>query len=151
MDFWWLFLVVNLTISGMNYNPEREGTAERGSDWLEAGESSSRAGLWDTKTHDFHPDLEVGRHILLFQTWRQKNTFKMDHSFCWKSRQEHRRKRLLLACLSFTLLTRPFFHWHQSLLIWDSSIYRYQMSHPASQDWSTTESFHSSVTLENPD
>jgi hypothetical protein len=23
---WWLFLVVNLTISGMNYNPELEGT-----------------------------------------------------------------------------------------------------------------------------
>jgi hypothetical protein len=23
---WWLFLVVNLTTSGMNYNPEVEGT-----------------------------------------------------------------------------------------------------------------------------
>jgi hypothetical protein len=55
----WLFLVINLTIPGMNYNPEMKGTP--GVE-LEAGR------------HDFDPDLEAGRHWLLMWTLRWDDT-----------------------------------------------------------------------------
>ena len=42
----WLFLVVNLTISEMNYNPEMEGIPVRDFyAWFEVGESASSSDL----------------------------------------------------------------------------------------------------------
>lgn len=51
----WLFLVVNLTISGMNYHPVMEGTADPD---LEAGR------------HAFDLDLEARRNRLLIWVLR---------------------------------------------------------------------------------
>lgn len=51
--------MVNLTTSGVNYNPEMKGTP--GVE-LEAGR------------HDFDPDLEAGRHWLLMWTLRWDDT-----------------------------------------------------------------------------
>ena len=60
----WLHLAVSLTASGMNYNPEREGTHLRDFFSLfEMGESTSNLDLW------------VGRHTPLIRILRLEETY----------------------------------------------------------------------------
>lgn len=66
----WLFLVVNLTVSGVNYNPEMEHTPVRDFPWFEAGEFNSLVWI---KRYTFDSELGVRRHILLMiWSWGKK-------------------------------------------------------------------------------
>lgn len=56
---WWLFLVVNLTPSGMNNKAEMEAPHERFLAWAEMSDSHSSSDLWGKKTHTFNSDLHV--------------------------------------------------------------------------------------------
>lgn len=62
----YLFLVVSLTISGINYNPEVEGGS--------------------TPARDFLLGLQQGNPLVVgtFETGR--HTFDLDHTLCWKPR-----------------------------------------------------------------
>lgn len=66
-------LGVNLTTSGVNVNPEMEGTPVR--DFL--------LGVkWVTSLLVL--TFETGRHISLILTLRWEDTLDLSHTFCWK-------------------------------------------------------------------
>ena len=73
------FLIVNLTTSGMNYNPDIEDTALGNFSWFEVDVSTPNPDLCRRKTQTFELDLEVGRHA-----------FNLGHTLCWKSIKGHR-------------------------------------------------------------
>lgn len=118
-SLWQLFPVVNLTTSGMNYNPEMEGTPViqilRLEDtgllsWILTWRS------WDTVTVK---SLDPGKEVCAFNPRRQRQAdlwvqgqprskqvldlgvvvhiFILDHTFCWKCTQGHWKKEDLLA------------------------------------------------------
>jgi hypothetical protein len=127
---WWLFLVVNLTVSGMNYNLEMEGPPVwdilLGMRWVnpplaqifEVGRCTSTTALEVWRHHVFGLDCEMGRHGLLFQILRQEDTpliWATPSAGSLYKDMEEGRFSLWLPALA--LLAQPVLHCHWSLIL----------------------------------
>jgi hypothetical protein len=88
-SLWWLFLVVNLTTSGMNYNPEKEGKLliqilrHSGHEKLRPRQSSIHPQSQETEQVDLwvlgHPRTEQAPNLGMVA-----HTFILGYIFCWR-------------------------------------------------------------------
>lgn len=127
---WWLSLILNLTILGINYNPEMDSTSVRdflvNLKWVhpfpvwtfEVGGHIPLIQILQWEDTALNLDLDSGRHTPLIQILRQEGM--MGHTFFWNTRKE----RWFALCLfALALLENPFPHWHWSLRLQDSNTY----------------------------
>jgi len=106
-------LVVTLTISGMNYNPDVESTPVR--DFI-LGLQSVNPLVVQT--------FEVGTPTPLIWMLRQQTGLYIGPHLLEAHIRTGRKEALALCLPIIPLLAHPFLHWHRSLLLQDSSVYR---------------------------
>lgn len=113
---WWAFLVVSLTLSGMSYSPEVEGTPVI---WtLRLKDTGFWSGSWEGITNAF----SRGPQLLL--------------EVC--VRTVGRKGVSVLRLPALVSSARPVLYWHGSCLLQDSSIYRRSSETPSLMDWTIT-------------